>query len=334
MALALARAGKRVAVFDRATFPRHKVCGDCLNPSAWPVLRGLGAEGAVRGRPHVRLEAVDFAVLGGWRATVPLPGGEAGEIAIERAEMDDALLGMARKAGAEVFEGCTVRAVRPGWQVETERGTFTARNLVAADGRNSSVLRGLGLLPKGRADRVAIQAHIAAPHGFGARVALILRPEGYCGLAALPGGRMNVCLVARARDLQGIRAWAEREFAGAAAADWRTITPLSRGAVDRVPEGLWAVGDAARVVEPFTGEGIYYAVASGALAGRAIVEGWSAGRYRAEHRGLYRGRLWVNRLARLAVLHPGVASAVLRALGPEPAVLRALTAKVAGGHSR
>ena len=76
-------------------------------------------------------------------------------------------------------------------------------------------------------------------------------------------------------------------------------------------ERLLLVGDAARVVEPFTGEGIYYALASGALAADAIIRRRPAA-LRRGHRALYRGRLWVNELAKAAVLHPRIATHALR----------------------
>ncbi|RYD26897.1 MAG: FAD-binding protein, partial [Verrucomicrobiaceae bacterium] len=41
-ALAAVRAGLRTAIVERVPFPRHKVCGDCFNPSVWPVLASLG----------------------------------------------------------------------------------------------------------------------------------------------------------------------------------------------------------------------------------------------------------------------------------------------------
>jgi len=89
------------------------------------------------------------------------------------------------------------------------------------------------------------------------------------------------------------------------------------------------------VVEPFTGEGIYYALASGELAADAIIsqhngrdEAEAAAAYFVAHAGLYRGRLWINRLARAAVLSPRVASGVLNVARFQPALVRLLTAKI------
>ena len=95
-------------------------------------------------------------------------------------------------------------------------------------------------------------------------------------------------------------------------------------------------GDAARVVEPFTGEGIFYAMASGELAARFIKEAIQTGdmrtlkHYAPAHRRLYHRRLWANRLAQAAVLHPQIASILFSVGGKYPALLRFLTRKVVG----
>jgi flavin-dependent dehydrogenase len=154
-----------------------------------------------------------------------------------------------------------------------------------------------------------------------------LLPFGYCGVADVGGGEINVCLVARSRDLDRLKAWAHERFSLAPDQAWRSIAPLARAPLPPAQERLLLIGDAARVVEPFTGEGIYYALATGALAADAIIRGDLAS-YAREHRQLYRGRLWVNELAKAAVLHPVIASRVLRLARGWPQLLGALTAKV------
>jgi flavin-dependent dehydrogenase len=89
------------------------------------------------------------------------------------------------------------------------------------------------------------------------------------------------------------------------------------------------------VVEPFTGEGIYYALRSGELAADAITkivrdkDRQSALReFTRACAQMYRGRLWINRLARAAVLRPNVGSLFVHAARIEPAILKLLTAKI------
>src|SRR5689334_15665214 len=87
-AIVCAQRGLRVAVVEREEFPREKVCGDCLNPSCWPVLRRLGVADAVRKLPHGKLTSVEFITLKGARVSVELPAGEDAEIAVKRSLFD------------------------------------------------------------------------------------------------------------------------------------------------------------------------------------------------------------------------------------------------------
>src|SRR3954469_3681555 len=68
-----AASGLRVAVLERENFPREKVCGDCINPACWPVLRRLDLVERVRALPHGKLDRVDFVGINGRRLSVDLP---------------------------------------------------------------------------------------------------------------------------------------------------------------------------------------------------------------------------------------------------------------------
>lgn len=324
-----AQAGWRTLVLERAHFPREKVCGDCLNPTCWPVLERLGVAAEVRAAPHGRLSTVDFIGVDGRVVRAPLPAGENAEIAIRRSVLDQILLRRARSLGAEVREGETLVSLekREHWEIRTDHSEETAQLLVAADGRNSSVARLCHLMPRKGRDRVALQTHLPLPRDFGDRIVLQLLREGYSGQAPVGDGLLNLCLVSRPKDLPAIRRWAEQEFAISADHGWRTIAPLARAALPAGQPGLFLVGDAARVVEPFTGEGIYYALRSGELAAAAIIAR-DHRQYAAAHRELYAGRLWINALARHAVEHPRLTTSLLRLLPNEKRVLRFLTTKV------
>jgi menaquinone-9 beta-reductase len=338
-----AAAGLRTVVLEREKFPREKVCGDCLNPGCWPILRRLEVAAAVRAAPHGQLDRVDFIGIKGRRLSVALPTGENAEISIKRSLFDQLLLDGARKLGATVFESTTVTALtspdprEDHWQISAGDRTFRARALVAADGRNSTVARLCGLLPRSAKERIALQTHVPLPPGFGDRIVLEFRPEGYSGQAPVGSDEWNLCLVSVPEKIRSLREWAEARFNIPSDHAWRTITPLTRAPLPAGQRSLFLVGDAARVVEPFTGEGIYYALASGELAAKAIAlqrEGGNAEdvavAYSSAHAQLYRGRLWINRLARAAVLSPRIASAFLEVARFQPGLLRFLTGKIAG----
>src|SRR6266446_5174747 len=249
-----AAAGLRTLVIERAKFPREIVCGDCLNPACWPVLERLGVAAEVRAAPHGNLATVEFIDLDGRSISAPLPHGGNAEIAVRRSVFDTILQRRARSLGAEVREGETLLSVRHNgqWEIASDHSAVTAPFLVAADGRNSTVARLCGLLPGKSPERVALQTHLSLPPDFGDRIVLQLLGQGYSGQAPVGDGLLNVCLVSRPNDLLCIRRWAEERFAVSADHAWRTITPLARAALPATMPGLLLVGDAARVVEPFT----------------------------------------------------------------------------------
>ena len=330
-AIECAKAGLRGLLLERAIFPREKVCGDCINPSCWPILDQLGVTQRILAAPHSRFTEVVFHGSRGKPLSYPLPDTARGEIAIPRSALDSILLSKARESGVDVREGDAVKALTPGLKISTVSEQFEAKILVAADGRNSTVARLLGLLPPAKKDRVGAQTHLPLPHGFGDSVQMHFLPDGYCGAASVGNGMMNLCLVSRPPHLPKLKDWASDRFAIPKDQTWRTITPLERDAVHPRHENLLLIGDAARVVEPFTGEGIYYALASGALAARHIAANTLPG-YAAAHGRLYRGRLWINQLAKAAVLHPSLASFALGFARMFPASLQFLTARVVGAN--
>jgi menaquinone-9 beta-reductase len=332
-----ALAGLQTLVLEREKFPREKVCGDCLNPSCWPVLERLDLAQQVRDLPHSKLATVEFIAIDGRKVSLGLPTSEDSEISVKRSLFDDLLLGRARELGGQIREETTVTALAHNreWKILTARGeTFFARVLIGADGRNSTIARLRNLLPRPARERVALQAHIPLPRNFGNRIVLQFLREGYSGQAPVNETELNLCLVGTPPTISRLRNWAERHFSIATGQPWRTITPLTRSPVPGAHENLLFIGDAARVVEPFTGEGIYYALRSGELAADAIVklmrgeDRQSALRvFSRASAEMYRGRLWINRLARAAVLSPRVASFLIQTARVQP-ILRSLTAKI------
>jgi menaquinone-9 beta-reductase len=317
-----AAAGLRTVVLEREKFPREKVCGDCINPACWPVLERLEIAEEIRNCAHSLLDVVEFISIGGRKLRLDLPRENHPEIAIKRSSFDHILLNRARDLGADVREEATVisldRTSTDNWRIDIVRETFRARIVAGADGRNSTVARLRNLLPHPERERVALQAHIALPQDFGNRVVLQFLPEGYSGQAPVNDHELNLCLVGRPPTISSLRCWAEKEFNLPKDQTWRTITPLTRAPIAVAHENLFFIGDAARVVEPFTGEGIYYALRSGELAANAITKiirskdrQSALSSFVHAHRAIYRGRLWINQLARAAVLSPRTASAVL-----------------------
>ncbi|MGY2083246.1 NAD(P)/FAD-dependent oxidoreductase [Blastococcus sp. SYSU DS0539] len=287
-----ARPSARVLVLDRADFPRDKVCGDGIAAEALDVLTGLGVAPA--------------AVTDGYPAVPRLrlrsPGGATVERAtarpsyvIPRAVLDARLVDAAQEAGA-VLRRQLVRAVTVHPDAVEVDGSVTAGVLIGADGAESVVRRAVGA-GRNRPDQLAVAIRGYAPEPPGQRGVQVIttteqRWPAYAWSFPLGDGRANVGYgelvsggATRAALLDGL----QRLLPGVAADELRAHRlPLSTGR-PRQPDGrVLLAGDAAALINPLTGEGIFYAVLSGALAGEAAAAGAGAG---AAYRRALTGRL-------------------------------------------
>jgi menaquinone-9 beta-reductase len=304
-ATVLARAGARVCLIDRATFPRPKLCGDTLNPGALSVLRRLELMSCVE---RHALPVEGMLVTGdGVEIQERYPGANHG-VAIRRQDLDWSLANAAARAGADFRERIVARSpvMRDQHDGPLMTGAhcasagapspISARVTIAADGRRSALAFALGLARHPVAPRRwAVGVHATDVHGLSSFGEMHIRRGHYIGVAPLPGGVANLCLVRPVaagdevfRDPATMlkRAVAAEpvlrdRFSGARFVD----RPLVLGplAVDEVPgamppRGLLVAGDAAGFIDPMTGDGLRFALRGGELAAhaalRALERGW------------------------------------------------------------
>jgi flavin-dependent dehydrogenase len=381
----LARAGARVRIVDRVMFPRDKLCGDTLNPGALARLRALGLAAGIEERS---LRVDGMRVTGGRGVTIEgsYPGGLSGR-AITRRELDALLLQQAMAAGCQFEPGVAVRRaivadqgavpIVSGAIVGQERreSPVAARVTIAADGRHSTIAFGLGLAqhPQ-RPRRWAIGAYFenflptepirVRPRSDptpGDRVRpwsdpgltptfgeMHIRRGHYIGVAAVPGGLTNVCLVKP--SFAGDSALADpaalltqvlahdpmlRDRAAGARLIGSPVVlgPLAVDVRDAAFDGLLLAGDAAGFIDPMTGDGLRFAIVGAELAATAAAQalghGWSgvhAG-LAAERRRAFGGKWRFNRALRSIVASPRVVDAAALGARLAPAVLHAVIAR-------
>jgi flavin-dependent dehydrogenase len=352
-ATVLARAGARVRLLDRAAFPRDKLCGDTLNPGTMALLRRLDLAGAAerRGLPIAGMRVTGEGV----DVTARYPGAVRGR-AISRRDLDLALVEEAIRSGAEFEPGVAVREpVSDGRRVcgvvigaAGSRRSIRAPVTIAADGRKSTLAFQLGLSRHpAHPRRFVAGCYFEGVGGMAALGEMHIRRGHYIGVAPLPGGLANVCLVKPAaagdvefRDPAGALAAAvardpalRERFRGARPVCRTTVLgPLAvdSAAAARLPDGLLLAGDAAGFVDPMTGDGMRFAVRGGELAAHAALDalehGWHGVQRRVAvaRRADFAGKWRFNRTLRALVGSPA-AVRLAGAVAPlAPAVLRAL----------
>ncbi len=325
------RPDAQVLLLDRDDFPRDKSCGDGVAPHALDVLTELGVD-LLRGDVPVDRLRLGFPdgphVAGRMRRPAYV---------VPRAELDARLVAEAVDAGA-VLRRSRVRALeRRGDHVLV--GGEPARVVVGADGANGVTRRLAGVAaPTAGTVAVAIRGYAPVRPDLAGEQAIVFAPGGWPAYAwsfPVGDGRANVGygeLVRPGSDLSR-RHLLDRlddllPGCPAGATGWRAHhLPLSSGR-PRQPDGrVLLAGDALSLVNPMTGEGIYYAVLSGSLAGAAAVadDGVDPGRAyrRALHRALGRHLRHTDLAARLARTHRVVAAGV-DAAARDPRVFDAL----------
>ena len=286
-ALVLARAGARVLIVDRESFPRDKLCGDTVNPGAIEFLHAMGLVGG----PLDEGQPLRGMILSGTRAVVSATyGGTHVGRSVRRYDFDMWMLERAIEAGAR-FESALV-ARQPLFQHAAVRGLVLsprgkpdrtnrvpASTVIAADGSRSALARSLGLLavPQ-RPRRWAFGAYATGISGVTDLGEMHVRRTLYVGIAPMGGGVANVCVVTGARpEGRGPREVMARAIDAdpALAARFanamflgppRVLGPLASEASSVGVEGLLLAGDAAGFIDPMTGDGLHLAIRGGVLA--------------------------------------------------------------------
>jgi flavin-dependent dehydrogenase len=329
-ALAARQGGLRVLVVDRASFPRTKVCGCCLNSSALAAFEQLGARAALEACSPDRLSHLNLAAVG--RASrVRCDSG----IAISRSAMDAALLELAIGRGVDFIDSTRATVGKQGVLLTGVDGpgasvTIKPGVTVAAGGLQSSATS----RPAAKAgSRMGVGAVLPADARFErGTVYMACAKEGYVGAVRLEDGTLNVAGAfdaAAIRRAGGVGAAVQRVMAEAGVgaltdveqAHWRGTPALTRQREQVWQPGVLFVGDAAGYVEPLTGQGMAWAAQGGLAAGRLIAghrAAWSsalASRWQRVYDRNVR-RSWLRcRALSCAVRSPGLTRMAVSLLG-------------------
>jgi len=354
-ALVLARAGARVALVDRATFPRPKTCGELLSPDGVAALSRLGLEAAVRAAGAATIRRFALVRPDGRRVTGRLP---APALSLSRERLDALVLGGAREAGAAAHLGEAVTAVEgslaAGFTVRTPARTLGALAVLGAWGRYSPLDGRLGRPFFGApAPLFGFKKFLAGEAGrrLGDQVVLHVFRGGYLGLSLVEEGRVSLGALATPAVAQEAHHDFDRLLARlraespALAADLDGLAPEPGPALVSEPVHLGRreaacgdvllAGDAAGVVDPYTGSGMALALRTGEAAGALLAEA-SAGRIPAAALPAEWARRWAaltgrgyffSRLFRPVFL----GGAATRLVGPATAPLAGLAARLTRG---
>ncbi len=363
----LARQGARVTLLERHRFPRDKICGDGCTPRTLWMLERLGM-GELPGTEAAPVDSVFSISPGGVVLEADIPprlfGGKS--CVIPRQVLDERLVQHAVRAGAELREGVRVEGLMrddTGIHLRCRGGeSLRADVVLGCDGSPSVVRRALGApdFPE-REGAFAVRAYyedvrLSHPRSLAFFWEEELLPA-YGWIFPLPGGRANVGLGLREDQLTAsgrkLPELMERFCASPhVAAELAGARRVGKVKGHHIPFGSFArhtlfnrallLGDAAGFVNPLTGEGIEFALESGAFAAEAVAEAVASGDFSTRGLGSY-ARRWESRFRAAFHLNrrvmniferPRMLDRVLRVAGRDARVRDELVNVISGEATR
>lgn len=349
LARLLALQGQRVALMDKARFPRPKTCGDGLTPRAVRTLRALGLEErvAAEGYPVRRARLYADPSLDLMVAFTHLPDDlpPYGWV-LPRIRLDQRLLEAAIEAGVVFFPNTLITRIAPqnGFsQAEGSDGRiWRARWIVVATGAATGLLWRSGFLPRAPHDIVAARGYWEGVARLGDSLEFFFLPEvprGYVWIFPLGGGVANIGLGIYHEP--GEPSPSVRRRLLELLARHPALAPRLRNARLREPvrayplrsdfprnplggPGWLAIGEAAGLVNPISGEGIDLALESAALAAEALrsLDNGALERYRRLVQHRFALTLRGLRLLRPVVMRPRALRILLRQAQRHPPLLQ------------
>jgi flavin-dependent dehydrogenase len=295
-AIELARHGRSVVVLEKTAGAHHKVCGEFLSAEAQALLAGLGLDVWQHGARPASVLGLEF---GDRNERVTLPFRGAG---LSRFRLDQALLDLAVRAGAQVIRGANVLRLECAQNcvvVHTAAERLTARHVALATGKHN--VRGL---PRPQAPTVAFKMQLTVAAAVTAMlenvVQLAMFNGGYAGVCLVEGGIATICwVIDRHVAGEAVAAWDDHaaflarrsEFfatlLGGAMPLWDrpvAVAAIPYGFLRRevISDAVYPLGDQLVVIPSYTGDGTSIALHTGIEAARAVLGGQSAGEFQAK----------------------------------------------------
>jgi len=356
LSIQLARNGYRVALFEKETYPYHKVCGEYISLESWNFLEDLGLPLSDWNLPIIR------------RLVMSSPNGQTlehelplGGFGISRYKIDAALADIARSSGVDLFESVKVTDIvfrQSQFETQTSAGTFYSAVACGTFGKRSNLdIRWQRNFIRKRSDRlnnyVGVKYHVKGDFPADL-IGLHHFPNGYCGVSNVEDGKCCLCYMTTAENLRisgnsipemekrilRQNPHLEQLFSSMQPlfAQPVTISQISFEKRTQVEGHILLIGDAAGMIPPLSGNGMSMALHGSKIASHCInafLKGQLA-RYELEqeysdqwHRQFGR-RMWMGRFLQRWFVSESRTNLLLSSLKPYPKLVSFLIRQTHG----
>lgn len=277
LAIQQAKAGQSVVLFEKETYPFHKVCGEYISMESYSFLQGLGIPLDAMNLP--KITRVNVSAPNGTLLERPL---DLGGFGISRYTLDHQLAKIAKELGVTVLDGTKVNKVffeNDKFSISTTKGDFTTEIACGAYGKRSTLdvqmqRSFIQKKPSPKNNYIGIKYHITLDYPDDL-ISLHNFSDGYCGISKVDGNRYCLCYLTTAHNLQQHGSIAQMEkvvlhqnpflkdiFTRAEMLYQQPLT-ISQVTFDKknaVEGHLLMLGDAAGTIAPLCGNGMSMAM--------------------------------------------------------------------------
>jgi flavin-dependent dehydrogenase len=353
LSILLARKGYRICLFEKESYPFHKVCGEYISMESWDFLVGLGLPSADWDLP--KIQQLMVTAPNGESITELLPLGGFG---ISRFKLDAALAAIARKENVDLFENTKVNNIHfenEYHRIETSTGLFLSSVACACYGKkaNLDVKWKRSFLKHHNQNYVGVKYHVKASLPD-KQIALHNFPGGYCGISKIEDGRFCLCYLTNSDNLrrsgQSISVMEKkilkrnpvlRKLLDEVVVLFEepvTIAQISFAKKTQTENHVLCVGDAAGMITPLCGNGMSMALHASKIASdsissflnKQIMRNEMEKNYQRNWNRQFSSRLRTGRIIQGFFGNPFWSTWLIRIMKPFPFIVRALIRQTHG----
>ena len=257
LAIQLANSGRSVILFEKETYPFHKVCGEYISLESWQYLITLGLPLDQMNLPIIK--RLQVTASNGKELQQDLPLGGFG---ISRYKIDNSLKDIAILSGVTVIENCKATDVSfkdEQFFISTSKGIINSRICCGSFGKRSNIdINWKRQFTQHSANKlnnfIAVKYHISTNHPDNL-ISLHNFENGYCGISKIEDGKYCLCYLTNAANLYDTAL---------------SISQISFEKKTSVQNHVLMVGDAAGLITPLCGNGMSMAMHAGKIAAENI----------------------------------------------------------------
>jgi flavin-dependent dehydrogenase len=308
-----------VLLIEKNNTPKAHARSIGLNPACWQVWQRLKFTDEFKALPHTLLKSIEISFAGHSPTSFPVDPDRPEIRCLGKENLKIWLREKAIAAGAEYLPGVECKEVDFARRLMTDVGEFHSKVLIGADGRNSWLARMANFpLKKINRHKTIWQTNIPAP-GKENTAHYKFFKEGYLELTPPADGATDVYMILREKCQQTPQRIMNDFFPGHEHLSWHSFPHARNNPAAVAKNNILLLGDAGKVLEPFTGQGIRLALRSAEIAARLVIEtrlkgGWNYldDRYNYAHAGLCQNLSFRNRLADFLVKYPVIGARAVK----------------------